>query len=141
MAPLIALVALFALLVYPFGWWTALRVALAGLFLVTASAHWGRRRPDLIRMVPPAFPRPDLLVTFTGVCEILGVIGLLIPRVAPFAAAGLTLLLLAIFPANVRAAREQLTIAGQRTPALLPRTLIQLLFLAATIAVILGAPR
>lgn len=141
MVPLIALVALFALLVYPFGWWTALRVALAGLFLVTASAHWGKRRPDLIRMVPPAFPRPDLLVTFTGVCEILGVIGLLIPRVAPFAAAGLTLLLVAIFPANVRAAREQLTIAGQRTPALLPRTLIQLLFLAATIAVILGAPR
>jgi len=50
----------------------ALRLALSGMFLLTASAHWGKRRPDLIRMVPSVFPRPDLLVTFTGVLEILG---------------------------------------------------------------------
>jgi uncharacterized membrane protein len=141
MAPLIVLAGLFAGLLYPLGWWTALRVALAGMFLLTASAHWGKRRPDLIRMVPDAFPRPDLLVSFTGVCEILGAIGLLLPRVAPYAAIGLTLLLLAIFPANVRAAREQLTIAGQRTPSLVPRTIIQIIFLAATVAVIVAGLR
>jgi uncharacterized membrane protein len=139
MAPLIVLVAVFAVLVYPLGWWTALRIALCAMFLLTASAHWGKRRPDLIRMVPAAFPRPDLLVTFTGICEILGAIGLLIPRVAPYAAIGLTLLLLAIFPANVRAAREKLTIAGARTPPIVTRTIIQIIFLAATIGVILGA--
>lgn len=139
MAPLIVLVTLFVLLLYPFGWWTAVRIALAGMFLLTASAHWGKRRPDLIRMVPDAFPRPDLLITFTGICEILGAVGLLIPRVAPFAATGLTLLLFAIFPANMRAAREHLTIAGQPTPSLLPRTLIQVVFITATIAVIIGA--
>jgi hypothetical protein len=49
-----------------------LRAALGMMFLFTASAHWGKRRPDLIRMVPPALPRPDLLVTFTGVLEIAG---------------------------------------------------------------------
>ncbi len=53
-------------------------------------------------MVPAAFPQPDMLVTVTGICEILGAIGLLIPRVAPLAAIGLMLLLLAIFPAKVR---------------------------------------
>ena len=37
-----------------------LRAALGIMFLFAASAHWGKRRPDLIRMVPPVFPRPDL---------------------------------------------------------------------------------
>src|SRR5262249_53491432 len=113
MQPFIVLVSVFALLVLPLGWWASLRIALATMFLLTASAHWGRRRADLIRMVPAAFPRPDLLVTFTGICEILGAIGLLIPRLAPVAAIGLALLLLAIFPANVRAAREGIAIAGR----------------------------
>jgi uncharacterized membrane protein len=139
MAPLIVLVAAFAVLVYPLGWWTALRVALCAMFLLTASAHWGKRRADLIRMVPAPFPRPDLLVTFTGVCEILGAVGLLIPRVAPSAAIGLTLLLLAIFPANVHAAREKLTIAGTPATPIVARTIIQGIFLAATIGVIVGA--
>jgi hypothetical protein len=49
-----------------------LRAALGLMFFLPASAHWGKRRPDLIRMVPPASPRPDLLVTLTGVLEILG---------------------------------------------------------------------
>ena len=77
MALFIVLVTLFALLSIlghfqipvAFGWWTSLRLALAGMFLLTASAHWGKRRPDLIRMVPTSFHRPDLLVTMTGVLE------------------------------------------------------------------------
>ena len=83
------------------------------MFLLTASAHWGKRRPDLIRMVPKSFPRPDLLVTLTGVCEILGAIGLLVVPFARWAAIGLTLLLIAVFPANIRAAREGITIGGK----------------------------
>jgi uncharacterized membrane protein len=139
MQPLIVLAIVFALLVLPLGWWNALRIALAAMFLLTASAHWGKRRGDLIRMVPRTFPRPDLLVTFTGICEILGAIGLLVPTVAPYAALGLTLLLLVIFPANIRAAREQLTIAGRPATPIVARTVIQLIFLLATIAVVAGA--
>jgi len=143
MAPFIVRVTLFALLSIlghfqipvAFGWWTSLRLALAGMFLLTASAHWGKRRPDLIRMVPTSFPRPDLLVTVTGVLEILGAIGLMLPKVAPCAALGLTFMLLAVFPANVDAARQRLTIAGRPVEALLPRSLLQIVFLAATIAV------
>src|SRR5215831_12557839 len=89
MVPLGLLAILFLLLVVPFGWLTLLRVGLAGMFLLTASAHWGKRRLDLIRMVPNGFPRPDLLVTFTGICEILGAIGLLTPTFARPAAIGL----------------------------------------------------
>src|SRR5262245_2674855 len=99
MQPLLVLSGVFVLLIVPLGWWTALRIALAAMFLLTASAHWGKRRADLIRMVPAAFSRPDLLVTITGICEIAGAIGLLIPGLAPIAAIGLALLLIAMFPA------------------------------------------
>jgi uncharacterized membrane protein len=44
------------------------------MFLLTASAHWGKRRRDLIRMVPGVFPQPDLLVTLSGMLEIVGAI-------------------------------------------------------------------
>jgi uncharacterized membrane protein len=105
------------------------------MFLLTASAHWGKRRPDLIRMVPTSFPRPDFLVTVTGVLEILGAIGLMLPKVAPYAALGLAFMLVAVFPANIHAARQRLTIAGRPVEALLPRVFLQIVFLAATIAV------
>ena len=108
--------------VYPFRTAGGPRFAwlLSGMFLLTASAHWGKRRPDLIRMVPPAFPRPDLLVTVTGVLELLGAIGLMLPATAPYAALGLALLLLAVFPANIHAARNHQTIAGRPVESALP---------------------
>ena len=141
MAPLIVLVGSFLLLLAAGrlgvtalrDWSTALRWALAAMFLLTASAHFTSMRADLVRMVPPAFPVPDLIVTVTGVLEIAGAIGLLIPRTAPMAAAGLALLLLAMFPANVYAAQHGLTLADKPVTALGPRTAMQLLFLAATV--------
>lgn len=111
-----------------------LRAAPGIMFFLTASAHWGKRRRDLIRMVPPALPRANLLVTFTGVLEILGAIGLFLPRTARAACICLALLLVALFPANVHAARERLTIAGRRVPSLPLRAAIQLVFIAALIA-------
>jgi uncharacterized membrane protein len=115
-------------------WPWSLRGGLAVMFLLTASVHWARRRGDLIAMVPSVFPRPDLMVSATGVLEILGAVGLLIPSLAPVAAACLALLLMALFPANVRAAREGLTIGGKAATALPLRTLLQLVFLVAALA-------
>ena len=139
MQPLILLAAAFVVLIAPLGWWMALRVALAAMFLLTASAHWGKRRADLIRMVPAPFSRPDLLVTITGIGEIAGAIGLLIPVLAPLTAIALGLLLVAIFPANVRAAREQIAISGRPPTALPVRAVIQVIFLIAVIGVVIGA--
>lgn len=116
-------------------------LALSGMFLLTASAHWGKRRPDLIRMVPSSFPQPDLLVTVTGILELMGAIGLTLPKVAPYAALGLAVMLVAVFPANVHAARRRMTIAGRPVEALLPRALLQLVFLAATIAVFVAGKK
>jgi uncharacterized membrane protein len=112
-------------------WTICLRGGLAAMFFLTASAHWGKRRPDLIRMVPTAFPRSDLIVTVTGCLEVLGAVGLLIPATAPAAAICLAALLMAMFPANVRAARRNLTIGGKTATGLLLRTLLQVVFIGA----------
>ena len=142
MAPLIALIVSFGIFrvagllgwSYVDDWQHSLQAAVAVMFLLTASAHWGKRRADLIRMVPPSFPRPDWIVTATGWLEIAGAIGILIPAVSSAAAAGLVLMLLAMFPANVRAAKEKLTIGGQPVPYLVVRTLLQVIFIAAVLA-------
>jgi len=115
-------------------WITCLRGGLAAMFLLTASAHWGRRRSDLIRMVPTGFPRPDLIVTITGVLEGLGAFGLLFQATAPVAAACLSALLIAMFPANARAALHNLTIGGKTATGLPLRLFLQVVFIAALVA-------
>ncbi|TBL80735.1 DoxX family protein [Paenibacillus thalictri] len=139
MAPLYALVFAFIVfrlsgslgLGYMDSWHTSLQAAAAVMLLLTASAHWGKRRPDLINMVPPSLPRPDLIVTLTGLLEIAGAIGLLLPATSRVSSVCLILLLIAMFPANIRAAKKGLTIAGKRTPKLLVRTLLQAVFITA----------
>jgi uncharacterized membrane protein len=114
-----------------------LRIALLLMFLVAASAHWGKGRPDLIRMVPPAFPHAAILVSVTGVLEILRAVGLLVSVTAMPAAVCLAILLTALFPANIRAARERQTIRGYPAPGLFIRGAIQVIFLSALIIVIM----
>ncbi|MFI7281626.1 DoxX family protein [Micromonospora chersina] len=146
MAPLIALVAgtaaariagLLGLAALD-GWHPALRVGLALMFLLTGVAHFASRRADLIAMVPPSLPRPDLLVTVTGVLELAGALALLAPVTARWAAAGLALLMVAMFPANVSAARRRLTLAGRPVTPLGARTALQIVFVGAAVGVALG---
>ena len=121
------------------GWWPALRVGLALMFVLTGLAHFGLgRRASLIAMVPPRLPRPDLLVTVTGVLELAGAAGLLLPATARLAAAGLGLLMVLMFPANVSAARRKTQLGGRPATPLALRTPMQLLFVAAALAVAIG---
>jgi uncharacterized membrane protein len=101
----------------------------------------GTTSPGPLAMVPPAFPRPEFPRALTGLFDIAGAVGLMRPRTAPYAALGLCFLLLAVFPANVHAARQQLSIAGRRVETLLPRALLQFVFLAATAIVFVAARR
>ncbi len=112
-------------------WDVPLRTALFLMFLLTASAHWGRSRPDLIRMVPRIVPLPGLMVSITGALEILGAIGLLVPAIARLSALCLAIMLVAIFPANIRAARERFTIRGRPALGIAARGALQLLFIGA----------
>lgn len=105
-----------------------------GLVLMFLMGAMGRLIPavraELVGMVPPRLPRPELIVAVTGVLETAGAIGLLIPATHQLAALCLALLLLAVFPANVHAARTDRTASP-----LLPRTIEQILFVGACLAV------
>jgi len=136
MIPLIVLAVTFTVLrLFRLEWRRALRYALAAMFFVTATAHWGDKRADLVRMVPPVFPNAELLVTLTGIAEIAGAVGLLFERTSRYTAIGLSILLVAVFPANVYAAQQQLSIGGRPVTGLPLRTAMQVVFIAATVAV------
>jgi uncharacterized membrane protein len=117
-------------------WPVALRGGLAAMFVLTGTSHFVGMREDLIGMVPPALPYPALLVTLTGVLELAGAAGLLVRRTVPWAAGGLAVLLVLMFPANAYAAIEGLSVGGAQAMALGPRALLQLVFLGATLAVL-----
>ena len=72
-------------------------------------------------------------MTITGLLEILGAAGLLLPATAGAAAACLAALLAAMFPANVRGARHNLTIGGKTAIGLPLRAFLQIVFIAALI--------
>jgi uncharacterized membrane protein len=110
-------------------WMASTRYALAVMFLFTSTAHFNKMRHDLARMMPAAFSNPMHLVYFTGVCEILGAIGILLPRARSLAGFCLCLFLVAVLPANIKAARESLTIGGRSATALWLRIPMQVLFL------------
>jgi uncharacterized membrane protein len=76
------------------------RVVLSLIFLTAGVMHFVHPG-EFIRIVPPVLPRPDLLVAISGVCEILGAIGLQVPATRVWAAWGLIALLIAVFPANI----------------------------------------
>ena len=124
------------------GWGPSLRVGLAAMLALTASAHFGSRRRDLVRMVPPALPRPELLVTITGIAELLVAVALLLPGAAPAAAVVLVALLVAMFPANVQAARAGVGIGGRPPTPLVARTALQAVFIVAAVTAAFagGAP-
>lgn len=110
----------------------SLRLALAVMFAFTGVSHFlPTVRPDMVRMVPPGLPWPEHLVTLTGVLELAGAVGLLIPRLAPLAAWALAALLVAVFPANVYAARAGLVVGGAAATPLVWRLPLQLLWIGA----------
>jgi uncharacterized membrane protein len=81
------------------------RLGLAALFLASGVAHLVR--PGLYRpIMPPALPSPEMLILISGVAEIAGGAGLLSARFRPAAGAGLVVVLIAVFPANVEMLRQ-----------------------------------
>jgi len=115
-------------------WPLALRGGLAAMFTLTGLSHFVGMREEMVAMIPPMLPAPELLVAVSGVLELAGAVGLLWPRTVPWAAAGLSGLLVAVFPANVYAIAAGV---GAGTDESLPvRAAMQAVFLAATLAVL-----
>jgi uncharacterized membrane protein len=80
------------------------RLLLALLFGFAGLMHFVVPAP-YVAIVPPWLPAPRLLVAISGVFEILGGLGILVPRTRRFAGWGLIALLVAVFPANIQMLR------------------------------------
>ena len=81
----------------------SLRWALAAFFVVAGLNHF--REPGVYAaMMPPSLPWPSALIAVSGACEVLGGIGILVPRTRRAAGWGLIALLAAVFPANLHVA-------------------------------------
>jgi uncharacterized membrane protein len=119
-------------------WPSAIAVGLAAMFVLTGVAHFvDPLRRDMIAIVPPRLPASGLLVTITGVLELMGAAGLLYPPTRVAAAVCLFVLMLVMFPANVYASLMPNPPKSMYTRLPL-RTAEQIVFVGAALVVGLG---
>jgi uncharacterized membrane protein len=124
---------------YVDSWPEAVAVGLAAMFVMTGVAHFvNPLRRDMIAIVPPRLPAPGLLVTITGVLELVGAAGLLYPPTRIAAAVCLFVLMLVMFPANIYASRMP-NPPKSMTSRLDVRTIEEVVYLAAAVVVGLGS--
>jgi uncharacterized membrane protein len=96
---------------------TILRVLLALFYLAAGIAHL-RSPAGFLAITPGWVPYPQEVVALTGVAEIAGAVGLLIPRrllswAMPAAAIGLALYALCVWPANFNHALNDIAMNGK----------------------------
>jgi uncharacterized membrane protein len=103
--------------------------ALAIMFVITGTSHFTGMKYDFAAMTPEPLPDGLWVIYLSGVFEIAGAIGLLIPRTRRLAGIFLVLLLVAVFPANVNAALNGILFGGEPPAPLWLRTPEQLLYI------------
>jgi uncharacterized membrane protein len=87
------------------------RYLIAVLFLITGIFHF--IKPKLFTNIMPDYiPYHLAMVYISGVAEIMGGLGILIERTQLWAAWGLILLLIAVFPANINMTVESIQKSG-----------------------------
>jgi len=99
----------------------------AVLFMTTGTLHFVQSA-SFANIVPPQLGHAQLLVAISGVAELAGGIGLLLPATRNAAGIGLIVLLIAVWPANIYMALAARDFAGVapawvlwlRVPAQLP---------------------
>lgn len=89
-----------------------LLIVLAIIYFLAGIAHI--RSPEgFLAITPQWVPYPELVVFWTGVAEILGAIGLFIPKFRKAAGIGLALYALCVYPANINHAINNIAMNGE----------------------------
>ncbi len=91
-------------------------VSAALLFLSSGTLHFIQTK-TFVKIVPSYVPFPDAAVYVSGVAELAGGLSLLVPRLRRPAAWGLVALLVAVFPANVYMATNNIQVSSKRVAA------------------------
>lgn len=89
-------------------WKRPLRYLMGLLYVLAGVAHFLVPR-RFARVVPPGLPRPRALVYVSGVAEAVLGVGVLFRRTRRASAWGIVALLVAVFPANVYMATDDVT--------------------------------
>uniref|UniRef100_UPI003593C2C8 DoxX family protein n=1 Tax=Blastomonas sp. TaxID=1909299 RepID=UPI003593C2C8 len=84
-------------------------------YLVAGVAHI-RSPGGFLAITPYWVPWPETVIFWTGVAEIAGAIGLMVPRLRYAAGIGLALYALCVFPANINHALGDIAIGGRQLP-------------------------
>ena len=90
---------------------TRARIGLSLFFLFTATGHFIRTEP-MAAMLPPSVPYRVELIYLTGVFELLGAVGVWIPKLMKITGVCLILMMLAVLPANIYAAFNHVEFGG-----------------------------
>jgi len=90
---------------------TRARVGLSLFFIFTAIGHF-IRTGEMAAMLPGAVPYRIELIYLTGVLELLGAIGVWIPRLVRLTGLLLILMLIGLLPANVYSAINRVDFGG-----------------------------
>jgi uncharacterized membrane protein len=73
---------------------------MSGFYIFAGLMHFVK--PNMyIRIIPPNFPKPEILNLLVGIFEIIFGLGLLFAQTRSVSAIAIILLLLAVFPANI----------------------------------------
>ena len=106
------------------------RISLSVLLVFTGTAHFYKMQ-QMAMMLPDYLSYKSEIIYMTGVLELLGAIGILVPRVRRLAGICLILMLVGFLPANVYAAYKHVDFGGHAYgPAyLLFRIPLQLFFI------------
>jgi uncharacterized membrane protein len=99
------------------------------MFLFTGFSHFTSLKRDFAAMISEPLPDDLWVIYLSGVFEIAGAIGVLVPRTRRIAGICLVLLLVAMFPANVDAALNGITLGGNEPASLWLRTPMQVLYI------------
>lgn len=87
------------------------KVGLSLFFFFTAIGHF-LRSDEMAAMLPPAVPYRVELIYLTGVFELLGAIGVWIPRLTRLTGLLLIIMLIGILPANIYSALQRVDFGG-----------------------------
>ena len=88
-----------------------LRCLLSAFYVTAGIVHL--RSPDPFLLIIPDFvPHPREVVLVTGMLELLGALGLFLPRIDKLAGAMLALYAVCVFPANIKHAIEGIDVPG-----------------------------
>lgn len=87
------------------------RIAMAVMLLITGIAHFTLTE-EMTAMMPEIMPLKREIVYFTGVCELLAVIGLLWSKTAKLTAIVLIIFFVLILPANIIGTLKSVPIGG-----------------------------